>query len=30
MGVRTSAQVQGRLHARDLGSLLGEVRRLGK
>ena len=30
MGVRTSAQVQGRLHARDLGSLLGEVKRLGK
>jgi argininosuccinate synthase len=30
MGVRTSAQVQGRLHARDLGNLLGEVKRLGK
>src|SRR6202158_6232635 len=29
MGVRTSAQVQGRLHARDLGNLLGEVKRLG-
>jgi argininosuccinate synthase len=28
MGVRTSAQVQGRLHARQLGNLLGDVKRL--
>ena len=28
MGVRTSARVQGQLHARDLGKLLGEPRRL--
>jgi argininosuccinate synthase len=29
MGVRTSAKVQGQLHARDLGKLLGEdVKRL--
>ncbi|MGA7913464.1 MAG: argininosuccinate synthase [Candidatus Dormiibacterota bacterium] len=28
MGVRTSAQVQGRLHARELGNLLGDVKRL--
>jgi hypothetical protein len=28
MGVRTSARVQGRLHARELGSLLGDVKRL--
>ena len=29
MGVRTSARVQGRLDARDLGNLLGEAKRLG-
>jgi argininosuccinate synthase len=29
MGVRTAAQVQGRLHARELGDLLGDVKRLG-
>ena len=28
MGVRTSSQVQGRLHARELGNLLGDVKRL--
>jgi argininosuccinate synthase len=28
MGVRTAAQVQGRLHARELGDLLGDVKRL--
>jgi len=28
MGVRTSAEVQGRLHARDLGKLLGDAKRL--
>ncbi|HLZ94000.1 MAG TPA: argininosuccinate synthase, partial [Candidatus Dormibacteraeota bacterium] len=28
LGVRTAAQVQGRLHARELGDLLGEVKRL--
>jgi argininosuccinate synthase len=28
MGVRTSAQVQGQLHARELGKLLGDVKRL--
>jgi argininosuccinate synthase len=28
MGVRTAAQVQGRLHARELGNLLGDVKRL--
>src|SRR5260370_34069805 len=28
MGVRTSAKVQGQLHARELGNLLGEVKRL--
>ena len=29
MGLRTSARVQGRLDARDLGNLLGEAKRLG-
>jgi len=28
MGVRTASQVQGRLHERELGNLLGDVRRL--
>jgi argininosuccinate synthase len=28
MGVRTSAKVQGQLHARELGNLLGDVKRL--
>ncbi len=28
LGVRTASQVQGRLHARELGSLLGDVKRL--
>jgi argininosuccinate synthase len=28
MGVRTASQVQGRLHARELGSLLGDMKRL--
>jgi argininosuccinate synthase len=28
LGVRTAAQVQGRLHARELGNLLGDVKRL--
>ena len=28
MGVRTTSQVQGQLHARDLGNLLSEVKRL--
>ncbi len=28
MGVRTASQVQGRLHARELGNLLGDVKRL--
>src|SRR5467141_3684283 len=28
MGVRTSARVQGQLHARELGNLLGDVKRL--
>jgi argininosuccinate synthase len=29
MGVRTASQVQGRLHERELGNLLGDVKRLG-
>ncbi|MDQ6691641.1 MAG: argininosuccinate synthase [Candidatus Dormibacteraeota bacterium] len=29
-GVRTASQIQGQLHTRDLGGLLGEVKRLGK
>jgi argininosuccinate synthase len=28
MGVRTASQVQGQLHARELGNLLGEIKRL--
>jgi argininosuccinate synthase len=28
MGVRTAARVQGQLHARELGNLLGDVKRL--
>ena len=28
LGVRTASQVQGRLHARELGNLLGDVKRL--
>jgi len=28
MGVRTSARVQGQLHAREMGNLLGDVKRL--
>jgi argininosuccinate synthase len=28
MGLRTSARVQGQLHARELGNLLGDVKRL--
>jgi argininosuccinate synthase len=28
MGVRTSARIQGQLHAREMGNLLGDVKRL--
>ena len=28
LGVRTAAQIQGRLHAREMGNLLGDVKRL--
>jgi argininosuccinate synthase len=28
MGVRTASQVQGQLHARELGNLLGDMKRL--
>jgi hypothetical protein len=28
MGLRTSARVQGQLHGRELGKLLGDVKRL--
>jgi hypothetical protein len=28
MGVRTSARIQGQLHARELGQLLGDAKRL--